>query len=428
MSAESLNNDAPSPASHTAAICPRHPRRGAYPATPPTAFAQRPIKVAITYAVLYRFRMPIFRRLASHPHLAVHLFVGRGVPGTKFSNAPDREGLDAKIMWSLQKQVSSTGRNVTLMFNPTLPFHLLKFRPDVLLVQGGMLPNNFLTWAYAKLTRTPVVWWSLGMVRGRKFRGLSAWYRRLTKWVERSSDTFAGYSSAAIDYFLYEGYDAERCFNLVNVVDTDLVTQQIEETQDQVPELRKRLDLEDCQVILFVGSLIETKGITVLVKAFARLLQSQQSNNIKLLVVGDGPERANAEALASEHGIEPRVVFTGAVYDGVSAYFQLADLLVLPGTGGLAISEGMAHGLPVICSTGDGVEVDLIDEDQNGYYVEPNDVDALVHRLTLALENPAKLEKMGQHSLQIIRERANIDRYLNEMLSAIYTALQPPPK
>ncbi len=168
----------------------------------------------------------------------------------------------------------------------------------------------------------------------------------------------------------------------------------------------------------------ETKGIDTLIKAFARLTSAVEGPSSKLLVVGDGTQRPQAEQLAAELGIANHVVFTGAIYEGVSAYFQLGDILVLPGTGGLAISEGMAHGLPVICSTGDGVEVDLIDDGQNGYYVPPNDVETLVDRMSQALASPSRLQQMGEHSLSIIRERANIDRYLNEMVSAIYCALE----
>ena len=168
--------------------------------------------------------------------------------------------------------------------------------------------------------------------------------------------------------------------------------------------------------------MIETKGVDTLVQSFARL--GSLAEGAKLVFVGDGPERPKAEQMAKELGIADQVVFVGSVYEGVSEYFQLGDLLVLPGTGGLAISEGMAHGLPVICSYGDGVEVDLIDEGQNGFCIPPNDVDVLTERMINVLQSPDRLKQMGDHSLKIIRERANIGGYFNELLSAIYYALE----
>lgn len=401
---------------------PRYDRLGDYPVQTPALAGNKPIRVALVYAVCYRFRLPIFRRLSAIPSLQVRILVGTGVPGTKLSNAPDRSGLDVRILWTIKKGLVSTGRNAVLFCNPTLPFHLMRFNPDVILIQGGLLPNNILTWMYAAVFRKPIVWWSLGEVRGRQFRGLSAVYRRLTKWVERRSTVFLGYSSAAIDYFLREGYPRERCFNLINVVDTDLVADQMQATEHLVPELRQKFQLEGQRVLLFVGTLSETKGIDTLIRAYARLGQMLEST--KLLIVGDGPERAQAEQLARDLGVNGRVIFTGAVYEGVSAYFQVADLMVLPGTGGLAISEGMAHGLPIICSIGDGVEVDLVDEGQNGFHVPPFDEQALVDKMTEALRSPERLQQMGQHSMRIVRDKANISRYLNEMLAGIYYAYE----
>ncbi len=395
----------------------QHPRRGDFPAQLPKTRHGRPLRVALVYAVCYRFRMPIFRRLSAHPGLDVRVFAGTGLPGTKFSNAPDLSGIDVRILWSVKKRVRSTGRDACFTVCPTLAAHLLAFRPDVLLVQGGMLPDNLLTLAYAKLTRTPIVWWSLGEVRGRQFRGLSAVYRRLTQWVERQAAAYAGYSSAAVDYFLGQGYDERKCFNLINVVDTDLVERQREQCRPMVSPLRQRLGLDGKRVILFVGSIIATKGLDILLQALARI--HRQHPQAHLLVVGEGPERAANERLAGELGIADRVTFTGAVYENVSAYFQLADLMVMPGTGGLAISEAMVHGLPVLCAVGDGVEVDLIEVAKNGYHLPPGDVVYLAERLDGLLSDTDRLREMGEHSRAIIRDKANIDRYLSEMLSAL---------
>ena len=63
------------------------------------------------------------------------------------------------------------------------------------------------------------------------------------------------------------------------------------------------------------------------------------------------------------------ITLTGKVIDGVSAYFLLGDIFVLPHFGGLSISEAMAHGLPVIATVADGCELDLIEPGGNGFLV-----------------------------------------------------------
>jgi glycosyltransferase involved in cell wall biosynthesis len=398
----------------------RHPRLGSSALAKPAASERLPLKVAVTDIVCYRFRLPILRRISDCPYLKVRVLVGSGTPGTKVSNAPDRSDVDTRIMWTLQRRMTSTGRPVFLTFNPTLLFQLIRFRPDVLLIQGGLVPNNMVNLLYAKITGTPIVWWSLGRVYGREFRGLSKYYQKLNRWIEKRATCYAAYSSASVNHFLECGYPADRIFNLVNVVDTDLVARRIEACQDRIEGLRQDLGLEGKRVIILVGSLTKTKAVDLLVRAFAELTEFHEST--RLLIVGDGPERAPAEALAAELGIADSTIFTGAVYDGVEAYFQLADLMVLPGTGGLAISEGMTHGLPVICSVGDGVEVDLIDEGVNGYRVGAQDVPGLVEKMRLILASDDKLKAMGAASRRIIDERANISNYMKEMLSAILFA------
>ena len=399
---------------------PRHPRLGSHDLAQPTVAERLPLKVAITDIVCYRFRLPILRRISDCPHLKVRVLVGEGTPGTKVTNAPDLSGIDARILWTLQRRLKSTGRPVFLAFNPSLLFQLFRFRPDVLLIQGGLVPNNLVNLLYSKLTGTPIVWWSLGRVYGREFRGLSRIYQRLIHWIEKRATCYAAYSSASVNHFLERGYPADRIFNLVNVVDTDLVQKRMELCQDRVEGLRKDLGLQGKRVIIHVGTLNPSKAIRLLVSAFTQLTEHHQDT--RLLIVGDGPDREPAEKLAAELGISDHTIFTGAVYDGVETYFQLADLLVLPGTGGLAISEGMTHGLPVICSVGDGVEVDLIDEGVNGFRVGANDVDGLVTKMREALASDDKLKAMGAASQRIIAERANITAYMNEMLSAIFYA------
>jgi glycosyltransferase involved in cell wall biosynthesis len=378
------------------------------------------MKLAIVHPVCYHYRVPIFRHLTSHPALDVRIFVGSGISGTKAVNAKDTSGLNMQVMWTLKKQIISKGRCIPVLFNPSLPYQLIRWNPDVLLVLGGDTLNNLLVLAYAKLFRKPIVWWSLGELRGRKYSGMSAFNRRIYQFVERHATAYLGYSSVAIDYFHRMGYEPHRCFNLVNVVDTDLVKKHIDETCDIVEPLRDHLRLRDKLVLLYVGALTTSKRIDRLILAFTEIAKS--FNEVRLLVIGDGPERKSAEALTKELAILDRVIFVGEVFEGVSAYFQLADLLVVPGTGGLVISEAMTHGLPVICSIGDGTEIDLIKEGRNGYLIPETGIDALVNAIRKCLSDPQKLKEMGMYSRQIIDKKHNILSFMNEMLDGIFFA------
>jgi hypothetical protein len=141
-----------------------------------------------------------------------------------------------------------------------------------------------------------------------------------------------------------------------------------------------------------------------------------------LVVVGDGDFRAESERVVQEQGVAQRTIFTGAIYDGVAKYFQLAEVVVQPGMGGLVVSEAMAHGRPIVTSVGDGSELDLVRDGYNGYSISDSGDEELADALRKVLDSPEKAQTMGRHGRQLIDDDYNIDRYFNELLASIYFA------
>lgn len=143
-------------------------------------------------------------------------------------------------------------------------------------------------------------------------------------------------------------------------------------------------------------------------------------SNPRLLIVGDGPERAALESLAKE--AYPSAEFIGAKHGAeLKPYFEQADLFVLPGTGGLAVQEAMSYGLPVIVAKGDGTQDDLVREG-NGWQIQPEDYNALVSTMKNALSDIARLREMGKESFRIVSEEINIQKMAESFLDAINSA------
>jgi glycosyltransferase involved in cell wall biosynthesis len=89
--------------------------------------------------------------------------------------------------------------------------------------------------------------------------------------------------------------------------------------------------------------------------------------------------------------------------------FAQADLFVLPGSGGLAIQEAMAHGLPVIVGRGDGTQDDLV-RPECGWQIPADDELALRTALVQALSEPNRLREMGLQAYRIVKEDVNIEK------------------
>ena len=78
-------------------------------------------------------------------------------------------------------------------------------------------------------------------------------------------------------------------------------------------------------ICIFVGRLAEEKNIKLLIEAEQKLVK--ENNNIKLLIVGDGPEKEELHKLTKELNIEDNVIFTGKVpWDEIEYYYNLSDV------------------------------------------------------------------------------------------------------
>ena len=135
--------------------------------------------------------------------------------------------------------------------------------------------------------------------------------------------------------------------------------------------MQKRMEygiLPEHFVLLNLGRLGTEKNLDELINFFAKAYQ--KNNNLRLLIVGDGPARAELENHAHASGLDGLVIFTGMVAPGeVSSYYQLGDLFVSASTSetqGLTYIEASANGLPLLCRQ-DPCLQEVINNGKNGY-------------------------------------------------------------
>ncbi len=156
----------------------------------------------------------------------------------------------------------------------------------------------------------------------------------------------------------------------------------------------------DPLTIIHVSNFRPLKRIGDVLKAFALV---RSSTPVRLLMVGDGPDRASAEALAGALGIVDRVRFVGARRD-VAPLLAASDIFVLPSeteSFGLAALEAMSSGLPVVASRVGGLP-EVVEDGVCGRLVPVGDVDAIAASLTALVEDSPRRRRMGQSG----RERA----------------------
>jgi len=157
--------------------------------------------------------------------------------------------------------------------------------------------------------------------------------------------------------------------------------------------------------ILFVSRLIRRKGLQFLIDAIPQIIQAVNCPFV-IKVVGDGPDKDDFVAQAEELGVSRYLRFVGYVDHGkLPEYYLDADIFTLP-----SLAEGMPNvvleaigsGLPIVATRVAGSE-ELVHHGENGFLVEPRDVNALAQALISLINQRGLREKMGLRSKQFAR-------------------------
>ena len=160
------------------------------------------------------------------------------------------------------------------------------------------------------------------------------------------------------------------------------------------PALKARLGLAGCRVIGFLGSFYAYEGLDLLIAALPRILE--KAPDVRLLLVGGGPQEANLKAQAQSLGLADKVVFVGRVPHGeVSRYYDLVDLLAYPRhpmrltelVTPLKPLEAMAQGHLLIASDVGGHR-ELIEDGVTGVLFRAGDQSELARKALEALDLP----------------------------------------
>lgn len=156
------------------------------------------------------------------------------------------------------------------------------------------------------------------------------------------------------------------------------------------------------------------KRFSDLIKAFAEF--SIDKANTKLLLVGDGPERANYEKLALELEISDKVIFTGYQPD-VTLFYQMMDVFTLVSAReafGLVLAEAMLNKLPVIATKVGGMKY-IVEDEKTGFLVKPFQVEKIAEKMEALYQNPSLRIQMGGNGFEKAMKEYTEVSYVNNI-------------
>ncbi|MBW6410291.1 glycosyltransferase family 4 protein [Clostridium weizhouense] len=153
--------------------------------------------------------------------------------------------------------------------------------------------------------------------------------------------------------------------------------------------------------IIFVGRLVkQAKGLDLLIKAFS--LVNQEKEDWQLKIVGDGPDRKKLIKYIYKYHLENNIILLGKS-DNVKKHYLESSIFVSSSRWegfGLAITEAMECGLPVIAFKNSGPKEIINKNNENGILVPCNDVEKLANTIIELIENRRKREYIAQKSIE----------------------------
>jgi glycosyltransferase involved in cell wall biosynthesis len=298
-----------------------------------------PGRVGLQQRVLPSYRAVFFDSLAAKCQGGLSVLSGEPLPG---------EGIKAVAQLQVARQVKAKNR---CLGDPSSSFFvcwqdgflrwLEAWQPDILVVEANpRYPTTRRAIDWMHQNGRKVVGWGLGAPA---IRGPLAGFRQRERLSLFSAlDAIIAYSQQGAGQYRQLGLAPDKVFVATNAV----------EPAPLIPPAPRIQQVNAHATVLFVGRLQSRKRVDFLIRASAGLPEELQPH---LIIVGEGPGRQEFETLAGE--IYPDVEFVGEKRgDELEVFFAKADLFVLPGTGGLAVQQAMAHGLPVIVARGDGTQ------------------------------------------------------------------------
>ena len=313
--------------------------------------------------------------------------------------------------------------------------YLREFRPDIIHVHNEF-SIGLSGMAIAKILKVPLVYTLHTMYDDYIYyiapkplipltKKLSHRYFRM---FPQNAAVVTGPSKKCQEYTYEIGSD-KKVEVIPNPVELDAFAPQTS-TPQQRAQIREQYHIpQDATVACFVGRLGREKSVDVLLRFWAQEMKPQ--DNMRLLIIGDGPEKEPLEQLAQQLGITDTVVFTGKVlHPDLPPYVHTCDIYVtasLSDTNSISLLEGMAGGLPVL-QLYDELNADQVTDGVNGYMFR--DAAEMGQRLRQIRDmEPEELQKLKTSVIQSVKNSGaqTLANYIQTIYYNIYQK-QPPKK
>jgi len=231
-------------------------------------------------------------------------------------------------------------------------------------------------------------------------------FHQITKFSIEKSDRL----TAVSEYLRRETYNAFGCTACDVAVIHNFIDPSVYDRSLYPPVLRQQLG--DGPILMHISNFRRVKRVRDVVRVFAGVNSELPGH---LVMVGDGPDRPEAEDEARRLGVEERVQFLGKI-DNVAPLLASADLFLLPSSSesfGLSALEALASGVPVIGTNAGGVP-EVVKDGETGVLCGVGDIEGMTKAALDILGDPEKWRSMSERGAADARERFSLDQIVSK--------------
>jgi glycosyltransferase involved in cell wall biosynthesis len=376
------------------------------------------IRIALIQPAYARYRQLLFEKFQDH-YDADFFFLEE--PSVHLRSEDSKKFIST---YELSKTPSS-GR----LFPPQkrhliLFLFLIRNRYTIIITSGCRSPQTIISFLVSKITRSKYILWveDWYVFRPRSLKSMIRFSlsNLIAKCVLRNAQAIVVEGTPQSRYVRNFGVPSEKVFQANHC--------SLDYSKFNSADLKRKLKIGKELVVLYVGRIIETKGLDVLIRAFSKI--EQERKDVYLVICGDGSFRGSCEHLVREMKLR-HVIFAGIVKEEerVASFYRTADVLVLPSRivtnqeseegWGLVINEAMSMGKPIVTTDAVGAAEDLVKNGINGYVVKNGRTDGLYLAIRKIIEEPKLRKTMGENSRKIFEEFNDFGKMFEGFKAAI---------
>lgn len=264
--------------------------------------------------------------------------------------------------------------------NPGIFVKLVKQNPDVIITSGYDALGYWSALIYSKLFRKKfIVWWGSTLESSRVQNPIVNYIRKV---FFKSAHSFVTYGSESAKCLKHYGVYEKKIAVGYNTVDIRYFRNKYIDYL-----LNKDLIATTNVKLLFIGQLIERKGLVQIIDA----LQQLNNSSWELKIVGSGPDEEKLKQRVRDAGLEAQIHFEGYKQkEDLINYLIQSDCLIFPSlieVWGLVVNEALVTNTFVLASKYAGATKDIIIDKHNGIVIDPLDQNDLLHAFKWVMDN-----------------------------------------